>query len=309
VDSVLPFFAVLSDPGVVSSNRHLAAIYAYLGFSDTRSFVRFLGFVVFVALIGSVAFRAFTTYVLLRFTNMRSYSLSRRLVAGYLRQPFEWFLGRHSADLGKTVLAEVNEVVTRALLPMVQSIAQGIVVLFMVVLLVIVDPLAALALAGVFGGMGLYLMQILLELTGFIEPLPLYIGFPLIAILSTVITIVVSLLTEQTDIETLKNFYRKVQPAGAWQPAKEAVLAETPDFKKQSDFKLDFFNVVFSLIGITALYVSMLYLILHRLEIGFGLLGITLVTVVILYFTWYKNLPPPSAPPSEDAENFAEEAN
>ena len=158
VGSVLPFFAVLSDPGVVSSNRHLAAIYAYLGFSDTRSFVRFLGFVVFVALIGSVAFRAFTTYVLLRFTNMRSYSLSRRLVAGYLRQPFEWFLGRHSADLGKTVLAEVNEVVTRALLPMVQSIAQGIVVLFMVVLLVIVDPLAALALAGVFGGIyaGIY---------------------------------------------------------------------------------------------------------------------------------------------------------
>jgi Na+/proline symporter len=163
--------------------------------------------------------------------------------------------------------------------------------------------------AGVFGGMALSLGEVFLEQSGIIAPLPLYVGFPVIAILSTIVTIVVSLLTQPTDIETLKNFYRKVQPAGAWQPAKEAVLAETPDFKKQSDFKLDFFNVVVSLIGITALYVSMLYLILHRLEIAFGLLGTTLVTVVILYFTWYKHLPPPSDQPSEDAENFAEEAN
>jgi hypothetical protein len=52
---------------------------------------------------------------------------------------------------------------------------------------------------------------------------------------------------------------------------------------------------VIALIGITALYVSMLYLILHRLAIGFGLLGTTIVCAVVLYFTWYKNLPPPRA--------------
>jgi hypothetical protein len=61
------------------------------------------------------------------------------------------------------------------------------------------------------------------------------------------------------------------------------------------------------MIGITALYVSMLYLILHRLEVAFALIGTTLLTVVILYFTWYKHLPPPAAPPSEDAENSAEQ--
>src|SRR5205085_9356298 len=103
------------------------------------------------------------------------------------------------------------------------------------------------------------------------------------------------------------NFYRKVQPAGAWQPAKEAVLAETPDFKKQSPFTLDALNTVIALVGITALYVSMLYLILHRLEIGFALLATTLIATVILYFTWYKNLPPPAPAPSEDAENIEEQ--
>ena len=157
--------------------------------------------------------------------------------------------------------------------------------------------------------MALSLGQVLLDTTVLSQPLPLYIGFPVIAICSTVITIAVSLLTQPTDIETLKNFYRKVQPAGAWQPARAAVLAETPDFKKQSPFKLDLFNTVVALIGITALYTSMLYLILHRLNIGFGLLITTFISAVILYFSWYKTLPPPSTQVMRDEEAESFDAN
>ncbi len=161
--------------------------------------------------------------------------------------------------------------------------------------------------AGVFGGMALSLGQVFVDTMYLDQPLPLYIGFPVIAIASTLITITVSLLTQPTDIETLKIFYRKVQPAGAWRPAKDAVLADDPAFKKQSPFWRDAINTVVAMIGITALYVSMLYLVLHRLEIAFTLLATTLVSVVILYFTWYKHLPPPSAPPSEEMENLAEQ--
>ena len=163
--------------------------------------------------------------------------------------------------------------------------------------------------AGVFGGMILSLGQVFCDQFVFAQPLPLYIGFPVIAIASTLITITVSMLTQPTDLETLKFFYRKVQPAGAWQPARAAVLADTPDFKKQSPFRLDLFNTVVSMIGITALYVSMLYLILHRLSTAFTLLGTTAVTVVILYFSWYKTLPPPAEPPSEDRENLQEQTD
>jgi Na+/proline symporter len=163
--------------------------------------------------------------------------------------------------------------------------------------------------AGVFGGMALSLGQVFVDTMYLDKPLPLYIGFPVIALASVIITIVVSLLTKPTDIETLKNFYRKVQPAGAWRPAKEAVLAEEHEFKKQLPFAVEAFNTLISMVGITALYCSMLYLILHRLSVGFGLLGVTAVTVVILYFTWYKTLPPPSEPPSEDAENLMEQRN
>lgn len=160
--------------------------------------------------------------------------------------------------------------------------------------------------AGVFGGMALSLGQVVLDTAYLDKPLPLYIGFPIIAIASTIITITVSLLTSPTDLETLKNFYKKVQPAGAWRPAKEAVLSDDPDFKKQSPFWRDAFNTFIAMIGIVALYVSMLYLVLHRPDVGFGLLGITAGAAIILYFTWYKHLPPASEPVSEQMDNLEE---
>ncbi|MEZ5424315.1 MAG: hypothetical protein R2682_14640, partial [Pyrinomonadaceae bacterium] len=146
--------------------------------------------------------------------------------------------------------------------------------------------------AGVFGGMVLSLGQVVLDTTFLSEPLPLYIGFPVIALASSILTIVVSLSTEPTSLETLKVFYRKVQPAGFWAPPRAAVLSEDPDFKKQTPFARDVANTLIALVGITALYVSMLYLILHQLTIAFSLIGTTVLTVVILYFTWYKHLPP-----------------
>lgn len=155
--------------------------------------------------------------------------------------------------------------------------------------------------AGVFGGMVLSLGQVFLEQFNVIDSLPLYIGFPVIAIASTTLTIVVAMMTRPTDPTTLKNFYRKVQPAGLWSPVKREVLEEDPEFKKQLPFSVELFNTFVAMIGITALYVSMLYLVLHRLTIGFGLIGVTLVTVIILYFTWYKTLPPPSPVSEEEA--------
>ena len=60
------------------------------------------------------------------------------------------------------------------------------------------------------------------------------------------------------------------------------------------------------MIGIVCLYVSMLYLIIHQLEIAFALTGVTLISVIVLYFSWYKTLPPPSKPVSEEQENLEE---
>lgn len=146
VASIMPFMAVLANPQVVDSNAYLSATYAALGFTATEPFLFFLGVMVFVVLVLSISFKALTTWSLTHFTQMRNYSLSMRLVAGYLHQPYEWFLNRHSADLGKNVLVEVQQVISGALIPLMQSLAQGAVVVAILALLLAVDPRLALYL-------------------------------------------------------------------------------------------------------------------------------------------------------------------
>ena len=71
---------------------------------------------------------------------MREYSLSKRLVEGYLHQPYSWFLNRHSADLGKTILSEVGKIIGSGMKPFIELISKTIVTIMLIVLLVIVDP-------------------------------------------------------------------------------------------------------------------------------------------------------------------------
>ncbi|MDX6710025.1 MAG: solute:Na+ symporter, family [Blastocatellia bacterium] len=147
--------------------------------------------------------------------------------------------------------------------------------------------------AGVFGGMALSLGQVVGDASFFSAPLPLYIGFPVIALCSTIITIVVTLLTTPTESATLEHFYQNVQPAGAWGPVRSSILAKNPSFRLETPFSLEALNTLLALIAICALYVGTLYLILHRHSVAAGCFVTTVVLCVALYFTWYKNLPPP----------------
>lgn len=143
VASILPFMTVLADPGMVADNRYLAPIYQHLGFSSPKNFLAFLGLTVFLLLLLSTVFKAVTTYSLLRFSQMQEYAIGRRLVAGYLRQPYDWFLNQHSAEIGKTILSEVGQVTNGSLVPMMQLIAQIAVVVAIVGLLIFVNPAVA----------------------------------------------------------------------------------------------------------------------------------------------------------------------
>ena len=165
VASVMPFMSVLSNPGIIEQNTMLKWLYESLSFKGTTEFLRFLGLVVFVALVTSISFKALTTYALLRFTNMRNYSLSRRLVAAYLCQPYDWFLNHHSADLGKTILTEVQQVVYGTIIPFMLLIAHGAVALSLLLLLIIVDPILAFSVTT---GLGLAYAVIYFSLRGYL---------------------------------------------------------------------------------------------------------------------------------------------
>jgi ATP-binding cassette, subfamily B, bacterial PglK len=152
VAAILPFLAVLADPGIIETNANLAWAYDLFGFTDHRTFLMVLGGVVFLIVIVSLGFKVLTIYATTRFSAMRGYSLSTQMMSNYLRQPYAWFLQRHSADLGRTVLFEVEKVVQGSLLPAVKLLTQIFAVVFLVALLVAVNPVASLLVASLVGG-------------------------------------------------------------------------------------------------------------------------------------------------------------
>lgn len=146
VASILPFIAVLSNPDVVQNNIFLNAVYTKLGFDDTQQFLFALGILLFVLLLFSLAFKALTTYGQLRFTLMREYSIDKRLVEGYLHQPYSWFLNRNSANLGKNIFSEVSSVINNGFIPIVNLIAQSMVVTALLTLLIFIDTKVTLTI-------------------------------------------------------------------------------------------------------------------------------------------------------------------
>lgn len=152
VASILPFIAVLANPQVVVENRFLSKIYAILGFDTVDGFMLFLGGIVFVLLVGSLAMKAVSFWAQQHFAHMRNHSIGHRLVASYLAQPYEWCLDRHTADMAKSVLSEVGQVVHHAMFPAMQIVAHGLVALSILALLIAVDPVLAVTCAVVLGG-------------------------------------------------------------------------------------------------------------------------------------------------------------
>lgn len=154
VASIVPFIGVLTNAELVETNPVLFRLYTSstdFGISSPQQFILAFGLGVFALYMASVCFKAVTTYAILRFGLMQEFSIGKRLIERYLRQPYTWYLKRNSAELSKTILSEVKHVTKQAILPTLTLISQGTVILALLLLLVLIDPVLALTVGLVLG--------------------------------------------------------------------------------------------------------------------------------------------------------------
>ena len=147
VASILPFMAVLAEPDRIQSSAQLSAIYDALNFTSVPGFLIFLGLGTFVMTMMGIGMHLLSLYTITRFTHECSYMLSCQLLRGYLSQPYAWFLNRHSADLGKAVLSEVDQVVGQSLVPGMGLLSNVVIALFISTFLIVLQPVVAIGTA------------------------------------------------------------------------------------------------------------------------------------------------------------------
>lgn len=160
IGSIGPFLAVATNPAMIHTNEYLQWVYVTFGFDSDSGFVIFLGISVMVLVVIRNVTAAIVRYAEIRFGQMRNHSISTRLLARYLSQPYTFFLNRNSSDLTKNVLAEVQETVKRYLIPLLECISKGVVTVSIIAFLVVMDPKVALIMATLLGGVygGVYIL-------------------------------------------------------------------------------------------------------------------------------------------------------
>jgi ABC-type multidrug transport system fused ATPase/permease subunit len=155
VASIMPFMAVVTNPSIIQKNHWLEKIHVFFQFTTQHEFLLFLGIVVMSLMIFSNLSKAIMTWLTLAYDNRLNYMLSRRLLASYLGQPYEFFLNRNTYEMGKNVLTEVRTVITGVLSAGMSVLSSALIIIFLFFLLMLVDPFIAItiicALGGIYG--------------------------------------------------------------------------------------------------------------------------------------------------------------
>jgi solute:Na+ symporter, SSS family len=138
--------------------------------------------------------------------------------------------------------------------------------------------------AGTLGGMTLSLVPFFVD-----TPMPMYIVFPPVVIVSFIASIAGTYLTRPVDKETLANFYTTVRPFGLWGPVR--AYAPTEDKGSESAPRA-ILNTVLGMVAVMGLYLGPMYLVGHWHLQAAASFGALLVAIVALSRTWYPYLPP-----------------
>ena len=152
VAAILPFLALLGDPGMIESNRLIATFARITGLTEHDDVSVAFGFFVLAMLLLGMVVRTIGTYGQIRFGMMRAYSISTRVLRLYLRQPYVWFLSQNTSEFGQTLLSEVDIVARRCIMQGVQLISHIAMTLFITLMLFLAAPGVALGAGLLLGG-------------------------------------------------------------------------------------------------------------------------------------------------------------
>ncbi|MFZ5965191.1 ABC transporter ATP-binding protein [Thalassococcus sp. BH17M4-6] len=152
IASILPFLTVMSNPLIIETSPYLSRVYSLVGSPGADDFLFLLGLVSFALLITTAVVRMITYYAINRYTQMRARSISERLLEGYFRQGYSFFLNRHSGEFTARILGESNQAVVAVIRPFLTLVASAVTMTAITSLLIIVDPVTALVAGGILGG-------------------------------------------------------------------------------------------------------------------------------------------------------------
>ncbi|OGD13292.1 MAG: hypothetical protein A2V76_01415 [Candidatus Aminicenantes bacterium RBG_16_63_14] len=104
-------------------------------------------------------------------------------------------------------------------------------------------------------------------------------------------TLVAAALTKPADMEVLVKFYAKVRPFGFWGPVRRECVKRGLVPAKDKMPKIDMLNGLVTAVFQFSLAILPFYLFMRNWKQLGMWAGAVAALALVLYFTWYKNLP------------------
>jgi ABC-type multidrug transport system fused ATPase/permease subunit len=149
VASILPFMALVLDPGAIQRSAVLQRAMAIVGVTTPEGAIVLAGVAtVFIVAFGNFA-AATDLYVQQRFRARTDVRFSSALFSGYLRQPYAFHIRRDAPSLLKVLNSDIGLVINGILVPSNVGASKLLMATGIMLLLVLRDPLVALVVAAV----------------------------------------------------------------------------------------------------------------------------------------------------------------
>ena len=148
IASIFPFLGVVSNPEVITEKKLFNVIYifsqSFFNNMNINFFIMSLGFFSFALIQISGALRIYSTYKINKFIETTRHNISLRLLTKYINEPYEYFTIRHSSELTKNIMSEIDFLIINILRPLMQMLSYLFVMILIIILLLIINPLVLL---------------------------------------------------------------------------------------------------------------------------------------------------------------------
>ena len=110
--------------------------------------------------------------------------------------------------------------------------------------------------------------------------------FPIIFFVSLFGSFLGTFLSDPTDMQTLKSFYKSVRPWGWWKPVYQELINEDQSIQKNTDFWKDMLNCVIGIVWQSSMIVLPIYFVIRDHPKTIIALTVFIITSITLKYTW-----------------------
>ncbi len=247
-----PYLDFLLNPEKAQTHPASSYIIDALSLSSVEQFLRIFGAGLIVVVMSSAVVGGASKVFITRYVWSAYVVLTRRLYRIYLNKPYLEWRSENSDALAKNVISEVSTFCNGLLVPVAEFLARATVLVVWAILLIVVNPLVALAAIGVMGAFYLSIFGMLRRRLGWMSEQRFQMQEELFEYVSSSFRSVKDIKLSQTE----DIFTRKVEaPARLYSTlnARIGIIAQLPRYALEALLFLVAIMVLLSLVGTSKL--------------------------------------------------------